>query len=130
MKFCWFCTLLICLCCTACSKSSSKETKTTKNKTSKSSPSYSTKAPGPGSAKRAAFNANGESLSSNSGVDELFVKDLQASDTDKVKDAIEHLQNNGVKSAIPKLEELAKNHKNSDIKRRAQSAVDSLKRRK
>jgi hypothetical protein len=63
-------------------------------------------------------------------VDELFLKDLQSSSTDKVKDAIEHLQNNGVKSAIPKLEEIAKSHKNGEIKKRAQIAVDSLKKRK
>jgi len=119
--------LLLSMCCLGCSKSSSSETKTTK-KTSKNSPNY--RAPGPAAAKRAAFNSNGESLSKNSGVDELFIKDLESGSPDKVKDAIEHLQNNGVKSAIPKLEALAKSHKNSDIKKRAQAAVDSLKKRK
>ena len=130
MKFCWVSLLILGIFCVGCSKPSSSGTTTTTKKktTSKNSPSY--RAPGPASAKRAAFNANGESLSGSSGVDELFIKDLQDGNSEKVKNAIEHLQNNGVKNALPKLEELAKNHKNSDIKKRAQSAVDSLKKRK
>lgn len=127
MKLRWCFLLLLSFVCGGCSKPSSSDSSPSK-KTSKNSPSY--RAPGPASAKRAAFNANGESLSKNSGVDELFIKDLQSSNTEKVKDAIEHLQNNGVKSAIPKLEDVAKNHKNSDIRKRAQNAVDSLKKRK
>lgn len=130
MKFRWCLFLLLSLVCVGCSKPTPTPAKTakTKKKSTNSTPSY--RAPGPASAKRAAFNANGESLSSSSGVDELFIKDLQSSSTDKVKEAIEHLQNNGVKSAIPKLEEIAKSHKNSDLKKRAQSAIDSLKKRK
>lgn len=122
----WCTLLLLGLWCLGCSKPTPPATSKTK-KTS-SNPSY--RAPGPASAKRAAFNSNSESLSRSSGVDELFIKDLQDSSTEKVKEAIEHLQNNGVKSAIPKLEEVAKNHKNADIKKRAQAAVDSLKKRK
>lgn len=127
MKSRWYFLLLISLVCVGCSKPTPPVTTKTK-KPSKNSPNY--RAPGPASAQRAAFNSNGESLSKNSGVDELFLKDLQNSNSEKVKEAIEHLQNNGVKSAIPKLEEIAMNHKNGDIKKRAQTAIDSLKKRK
>lgn len=127
MKSRWCCLLLIGLLCVGCSKPTPPETSKVKKS---SSSTGSRRAPGPASAQRAAFNSNGESLSNSSGVDQLFINDLQDSNVDKVKDAIEHLQNNGVKSAIPKLEEVAKSHKNSDIKKRAQTAVDTLKKRK
>lgn len=130
MKFRWVSLLILGIFCVGCSKPSSSSTTTAAKKktTSKNSPNY--RAPGPASAKRAAFNANGESLSSSSGVDELFIKDLDSSNNETVKAAIEQLQGNGVKSSIPKLEALAKSHKNSEIKKRAQSAVDALKKRK
>lgn len=129
MRYHWSILLLLSLVCSGCSKSPPAETSNDTKKKPRSSSTSNYRAPGPASAKRAEFNSKGkESLSSNSGVDELFIKDLDSSNLDSVKQAIEHLQGNKVKSALPKLESLAKNHKNADIKKRAQNAVNSMKK--
>lgn len=128
MRFLWCSLILFGLVCGGCSKKPSVDTtKNSDNKKPRTSENYRA-APGPASAQRRAFNEAGNKSLGDSSVDKLFIEQLDDSDLGKVKGAIVELQNKKVKSALPKLESMAKNHQNADIKRRAQAAVDYIKK--
>ena len=131
MRFLWCSLFVLGLTCGGCGRSTPATSATPANakKPVKKTPNY--KAPGPGSAQRAEFNSRGtESLGSSIGLNEVFINDLQSKDLKEVKTAIEELQSVGAKNALPQLEALAKSHTDADIRRRAQTAVDALKKRK
>jgi hypothetical protein len=126
MRFFWCSLILLSLVC-GCSK---KPAVNTANDTDKKKPKTSGNYPTSSRAtkNRSEMNANNDNFSNKSGLDEILMKDLDSSNIADVKLAIEHFQGNKFKGALPKLEAMAKNHKDADIKRRAQAAVDFIKK--
>ncbi len=105
-----------------CGGSSSTNKATDKSK-SKSTSSNGNYRPPQASKARKAFN-EGASRSLGGGFE---VSDLESDNEGIVSSAIESMREAKNKTALPKLEQLAKSHKSADIRNKAKAAVSAIK---